>query len=75
MKAMRSAARPEPSQTTTGTGGSSVTYSNTARMVFVPPSITRHTSGIEWVTAKLVWSEMGAWGAKIGALTWIQSLV
>lgn len=47
MKAMRSAARPDPSQTTTGTGGSSVTYSNTALIVFVPPSITTQTIGIE----------------------------
>lgn len=46
MKAMRSAARPEPSQTTTGTGGSSVTYSRTARIVFVPPSMTSATTGI-----------------------------
>lgn len=43
---MRSAARPDPSQTTTGTGGSSVTYSKTARMVLVPPSITKHTTGV-----------------------------
>lgn len=47
IKAMRSAARPEPSQTTTGTGGSSVTYSNTALIVLVPPSITKQTRGIE----------------------------
>lgn len=46
IKAMRSAALPEPSQTTTGTGGSSVTYSSTALMVLVPPSITRQTMGI-----------------------------
>lgn len=46
MKAIRSAARPEPSQTTTGTGGSSVTYSKTERIVFVPPSITNATIGI-----------------------------
>lgn len=51
--AMRSAARPEPSQTTTGTGGVSVTYSKTARIVFVPPSMTRHTTGVlECVTEK-----------------------
>lgn len=43
---MRSATRPEPSQTTTGTGGSSVTYSKTERIVFVPPSITNATMGI-----------------------------
>ena len=43
---MRSAARPEPSQTTTGTGGSSVTYSKTDLIVFVPPSITSATTGI-----------------------------
>ena len=49
--AIKSAARPEPSHTTTGTGGVSVTYSNTARIVFVPPSITKHTTGVlEWVT-------------------------
>lgn len=46
IKAIRSAARPEPSQTTTGTGGSSVTYSKTARIVFVPPSITNATTGM-----------------------------
>ena len=44
---MRSAARPVPSQTTTGTGGVAVTYSNIARIVFVPPSITRQTNGVE----------------------------
>lgn len=43
---MRSAARPDPSQTTTGTGGTSVTYSNTERIVFVPPSITNATTGM-----------------------------
>lgn len=43
---MRSAARPDPSQTTTGTGGVSVTYSKTALIVFVPPSMTRHTTGV-----------------------------
>ena len=42
--AIRSAALPVPSQTTTGTGGVSVTYSRTARMVLVPPSMTsNHT--------------------------------
>lgn len=46
IKAIRSAARPEPSQITTGTGGSSVTYSKTARIVFVPPSITKATTGM-----------------------------
>jgi len=46
IKAIKSAARPEPSQTTTGTGGSSVTYSKTARIVFVPPSITNATTGM-----------------------------
>jgi len=46
IKAIRSAARPEPSQTTTGTGGSSVTYSKTARIVLVPPSITNATTGM-----------------------------
>lgn len=43
---MRSAARPEPSHMTTGTGGVSVTYSKTALMVFVPPSITKQTTGV-----------------------------
>lgn len=43
---MRSAARPEPSHITTGTGGVSVTYSKTALIVFVPPSITKHTTGV-----------------------------
>lgn len=46
IKAMRSAARPDPSQTTTGTGGTSVTYSKTDRIVFVPPSITNATTGM-----------------------------
>lgn len=46
MNAIKSAARPEPSQTTIGTGGSSVTYSNTARIVLVPPSMTKHTIGM-----------------------------
>ena len=32
---------------TTGTGGVAVTYSRTARMVLVPPSITRQTIGVE----------------------------
>lgn len=41
-----SAARPEPSHTTTGTGGVSVTYSSTARIVFIPPSITKQTTGV-----------------------------
>lgn len=53
IKAMRSAALPEPSQTTTGTGGSSVTYSSTALIVFAPPSITKQTIGMGlWVTEK-----------------------
>lgn len=46
MKAIRSAALPEPSHTTTGTGGVSVTYSNTAFIVWVPPSITKQTTGV-----------------------------
>lgn len=46
MKAIKSAALPEPSHTTTGTGGVSVTYSNTALIVWVPPSITRQTTGV-----------------------------
>lgn len=34
--------------------GVSVTYSKTALIVLVPPSITKHTTGVlEWVTAKL----------------------
>lgn len=50
-KAIKSAARPDPSHTTTGTGGVSVTYSKTALIVFVPPSITKQTTGVlEWVT-------------------------
>ena len=44
---MRSAARPVPSQTTSGTGGVAVTYSNIARILCVPPSITRQTNGVE----------------------------
>lgn len=43
---MISAARPVPSQTTTGTGGSSVTYSRTDLTVLVPPSITNATTGM-----------------------------
>lgn len=46
INAIKSAARPDPSHTTTGTGGVSVTYSSTALMVFVPPSITKHTTGV-----------------------------
>lgn len=52
INAMRSAARPEPSQTTTGTGGLSVTYSKTERIVFVPPSMTNATTGILLCTSK-----------------------
>lgn len=44
--AIKSAARPEPSQITTGTGGVSVTYSKTALIVLVPPSITKQTTGV-----------------------------
>lgn len=72
---MRSAARPEPSHTTTGTGGSSVTYSSTARMVFVPPSITRHTNGIEWVTENVFLFKICLRQHCFLVLTWIQSLV
>lgn len=37
-----------------GTGGESVTYSSTARIVFVPPSMTKQTTGVlECVTIKL----------------------
>ena len=46
-KAKRSAALPVPSHTTTGTGGDAVTYSRTALIVFVPPSITKQTNGVE----------------------------
>lgn len=46
-KAIKSAARPEPSHTTTGTGGVSVTYSNTDLIVFMPPSITKQTTGVQ----------------------------
>ena len=54
MKAIKSAARPDPSHTTMGTGGSSVTYSKTALIVLVPPSITKQTIGMGlWVTTKL----------------------
>lgn len=50
INARRSAARPEPSHTTTGTGGVSVTYSNTDLIVLVPPSITKQTTGVlQWV--------------------------
>lgn len=54
MKAMMSAARPEPSHTTTGTGGSSVTYSRTDLMVLVPPSMTRATTGMLLCVSKRV---------------------
>ena len=45
VKASRSAARPLPSQTTTGTGGVSVTYSSTDLIVLAPPSSTTHMTG------------------------------
>ena len=45
-KARMSAARPVPSHTMTGTGGESVTYSNTWRIVWGPPSITTQTTGV-----------------------------
>lgn len=41
-----SAALPVPSHTITGTGGESVTYSRTCLMVWGPPSITTHTTGV-----------------------------
>lgn len=71
VNAIRSAALPEPSQTTTGTGGLSVTYSRTALIVFVPPSITRQTTGI------LLWvSEIKNWVLLVlififNELTWL----
>ena len=40
-----SEARPLPSQTTTGTGGSSRRYSRTMEITFGPPSTTRPTTG------------------------------
>ncbi len=46
VKARRSAARPLPSQTTMGTGGLSVIHSRTVRIVLVPPSSIKHTTGV-----------------------------
>ena len=43
--ASKSAARPLPSHTTTGTGGSPVRQSNTVRIVLDPPSNTTQTIG------------------------------
>lgn len=58
MKAIKSAARPDPSQTTIGTGGSSVTYSKTALIVLVPPSMTKQTIGMGlWVTKIFFFSD------------------
>lgn len=54
IKAMRSAALPDPSHTTTGTGGLSVTYSRTARIVLVPPSITRQTTGVLLCVSRII---------------------
>ena len=45
MNANKSAALPLPSHTTTGTGGVSVTYSNTDLIVLTPPSNTTHITG------------------------------
>lgn len=43
-----SEARPLPSQTTTGTGGSSLRYSSTIETTLGPPSTTRPTTGTPW---------------------------
>lgn len=43
-----SEARPLPSQTTTGTGGSSLRYSRTIDTTLGPPSTTRPTTGTPW---------------------------
>ncbi len=48
VNAIKSAALPLPSQTTTGTGGLSWTFTRTLCMVLVPPSITKQTNGIVW---------------------------
>lgn len=53
VKDNKSAALPLPSQITTGTGGLSCTFTSTVWMVFVPPSITRQTSGIVWWFCKV----------------------
>lgn len=45
MKAMRSAALPVPSHTTTGTAGFSFRYSHTVRISFGPPSTSSPTKG------------------------------
>lgn len=44
-KEMMSAARPLPSQTTTGTGGSSLRLSSMMEITLGPPSRIRHTTG------------------------------
>ena len=46
--ASRSAALPVPSNTTTGTGGTLVTYSRTRHGTPGPPSTTTHTTGTPW---------------------------
>lgn len=47
-KAKMSEALPLPSQTTTGTGGVSLRYSNTMEMTLGPPSTMRATTGTPW---------------------------
>lgn len=47
-KERMSEARPLPSHTTTGTGGSSRKLSSTTVIMFGPPSTIRHTSGTPW---------------------------
>lgn len=47
-KDMMSDALPLPSQTTTGTGGSSFRLSRVMEMTLGPPSTIRHTNGTPW---------------------------
>lgn len=47
-KEMMSDARPLPSQTTTGTGGSSFKLSRTMAITLGPPSRIKHTNGTPW---------------------------
>lgn len=59
VNANRSAALPLPSHTTTGTGGESVTYSNTERIVLAPPSNTTHITGTPRPFTPLAETEKG----------------
>ena len=73
---MRSAALPVPSQTTTGTGGVSVTYSSTARMVLVPPSMTRLiVARNSIITNSVIQGEPSGFGPGSIGLTFLAILV